>query len=54
MNDIECPSCKTEFESEELVAGKCPNCGLKYQVSEDCLEDYSDCWTHVTWEDAKM
>jgi uncharacterized CHY-type Zn-finger protein len=52
--NIMCPFCKTEFDAEEWIAGKCPNCQEDYGWGEDCLEDYSDCWTVVEWDFEKL
>ncbi len=50
MSDINCPSCKAEFEAETWENGKCPTCGKKYYWTEECTEDYSDCWASLEWE----
>lgn len=41
--DMDCPTCKTEFEADEW------DCGREYYFYEDCLADYSDCWICVEW-----
>lgn len=51
--EIECPFCNTEFEAEEWESGECPDCNEKYWWEEECLEDYSDCWTCVMWNHSK-
>ena len=52
--EVECPFCKVEFETKEWIIGECPNCKEKYWFEEDCLEDYSDCWTCVLWDYDKV
>lgn len=47
--NIDCPFCDTEFEVESWDVGECPTCGEEYYWSEDCAEDYSDCWDSVYW-----
>ena len=54
MRKIECPFCDTEFEADEWDMGKCPNCKEEYWWEEDCLKDYSDCWTCVVWNYDKL
>lgn len=54
MYNIECPFCETEFEGREWDNGTCPNCQEKYWWEEDCLQDYSDCWTCLMWEWEKL
>lgn len=53
MIDIECPRCSHEFEIEDWSFGNCPKCDNSYWSEEDCLEDYSDCWMAIYWQDYK-
>lgn len=48
--DLDCPSCGHEFEFEEWEEGECPVCFNRFSFEEDCLPDYSECWTAVYWE----
>jgi hypothetical protein len=49
IRDIDCPFCEHEFEWEVWENGKCPKCGEEFYWSEDCTEDYSDCWDSLWW-----
>lgn len=48
--DIECPTCKTEFQGLEWHPGECPGCGKKYDWDEYGPEDYSDSFIEIVWE----
>lgn len=48
--DYTCPDCQTEFEAEPWNEGECPNCKKRFYWSEECLEDYSDCWAVLEWK----
>jgi hypothetical protein len=48
--DYECGNCKTKFWAEIYGTGNCPECDTLYFWTEDCTEDYSDCWEYVYWE----
>lgn len=34
--------------------GECSNCGEEYWWEEECLSDYSDCWTCIMWNYDKL
>jgi Zn finger protein HypA/HybF involved in hydrogenase expression len=50
VTDYTCGWCDHEFEAPSWEAGTCPECGNKYYSTENCTEDYSDCWEEVEWE----
>lgn len=48
--EVTCPKCDIELEVEIWIPGFC-ECGNHYTWNEFCLEDYSDCWAEIEWED---
>jgi rRNA maturation endonuclease Nob1 len=48
--ELTCPKCEHEFDDGHYDADKCPKCGNGLIYDEQCLEDYSDCWTIILWE----
>ena len=46
-----CPRCDCDFEAPCWDSVACPQCDNEYYCSEECFEDYSDCWMNVEWED---
>lgn len=47
--EITCPKCGKEFEVDVWDDGAC-ECGNNYYFSEDCLDDFSDCWAVIDWD----
>lgn len=50
--DITCPVCEQEFEAIKGKNGAC-KCGNNYAWTEECADDYSECWDAVYWENYK-
>lgn len=48
---IYCPFCKEMFDGEIWENGSCPLCHKEYYWTEECNEDYSECWANVDWEE---
>jgi hypothetical protein len=43
-----CPVCESEFEVITWKCGDC-KCGNKYAWTEECTDDYSECWPSLYW-----
>lgn len=54
MWDIDCPYCGHNWDDPTFDLDACPNCDARYYYDEDCLEDYSDCWsTYHFWKEGE-